>query len=141
MSRTIWSAIFLRVCWRCIRTDLRRCGVLGVNYKRDPESIGTSEMDTRLSYSFNVRGSRRAAAYPLLLFRHIKRKVVPSVVVTHIADQLADHAQVVGYETVHHIPAQHAAQQAAEVFMTGVTQQTAAVGEHAHEPAQQAQLA
>src|SRR5690625_6002468 len=69
-------------------------------------------MDTRLSYSFNVRGSRRAAAYPLLLFRHIKRKVVPSVVVTHIADQLADHAQVVGYETVHHIPAQHAAQQA-----------------------------
>ena len=62
------------------------------------------------------------------------------VVVTDIGSDLLERIHIIGIETLLHPFSEYAAQDPAEVFMTGITQEGTAVGQHADKSGQVTQV-
>ncbi len=74
------------------------------------------------------------------LFLVVETEVSAGVVVADVFDHFPDEGEVIGNKPSLHVTAKDIAQQAAEVFVARVGEEGSAVGEHADELAQQAEL-
>ena len=67
----------------------------------------------------------------------LKLEVVLGIVVADVFHHAVEAFFVIGKQSLLHIIAQQIAEQSAEIFMTGIRQERATVGQHTHEATQQ----